>query len=815
MEKKPHIKLNSAKQKDPTITMSFNYGFAKEEANSKKEEPNYLPLIESFRGSLRRFHIDLKTRKEERTDTLTIPAHIDYIKVHFQDQFKIDEFYQSWFNEFGLLGVNFSQFNREVLFAVVDQSKFESFLLDIEYFILKESGIDKNAQYRGKIKFIRDFKLLTTQDIITNEEYDSLINFRLIELPTGSKEATDIYQRLREYLLESTYEFRLNEETNILELYGASQAIIEEIVKNFDIVLSVTSALSTVVHPSEFNTVERDYGFEINNADADLPIIGIIDTGISNITPLASILINDDTFNLTGTSVFIDNANGGFGHGTSVAALSALGIEPYSVNYTGGISADAKLLSIKILDADSGDLSTSKVLNLLRRAKNKYPSIRLFVLTTCYKKNKSSNESFSAYAYELDKFAHDNDCLIFICTANNNSASNQLGYDLNYFKEEETNLCSPADSMNNVVVGAAADNLMNGIFMGISSGREFPALFTRKSHIDLEQYKKPNKRFTKNNPHLFRPDVINSGGDYEQSKLFIGIGSKASIELLSANPAFGFYKDAGTSFSTPLVANIAAQIQKTYPTLRAQTIKALIVNSASLDSIPFDKSIIKLQNKTAGHGIVDPFKSTTSTENSITFVIEDEIRPDEMKVIPLNFPAYLTQDDLGKTRGILSLTATLCFSFDPILNNQLAYCPIQLAFAIFRNQTGNDILKTGNEEKGGINSLLKKSWSQDNRWKLSAPASNTQKIQFPISVKDLEDEGSTFKLAIHCRINPQLLSADKYKKTHHFSTVITIEEKLPESKLTKKLYAEMIAINEIENIIHLEGDVEGDIELLR
>jgi len=462
---------------------------------------------------------------------------------------------------------------------------------------------------------------------------------------------------------------------------------------------------------------------------------------------------------------------------------------------------------MKILDANSGEISMSNVLILLQKAKDKYPQLKLFVLTTCYSVYKLTNEDYSAYAYELDKFANKNNCLIFICTANNNGAADQSSYNLNYFSQDITNICSPAESMNNIVVGAAADNLNDGAFMGISNDREFPTLYTRKSHLDLTNLFAINKQ----NKNLFRPDVIESGGDYEQYGNFIGTGDRATMELLSANPAFGYYRDAGTSFSTPLVANIAAQIQKKYPTLRVQTIKALIINAASLDAIPFPKPLIKLQNRTVGHGIVDPVKSTSSSDNSITFVVEDEIKPEEMKVIPLNFPIYLTEEDLGKESGLLKLSATLCFSFDPVLNNHLGYCPIQMAFAIFRNHTGDQIM----QKESDLKSKLKNGWSQNNRWKSKpVPASNTQKIEFSLSVKDLQDENSTFKLAVHCLINPQLLSDNKYKTNHPFSMAITIEENLPEARQTDKLYSEMIAINEVENIIHSTVEVDGDIELL-
>jgi hypothetical protein len=542
--------------------------------------------------------------------------------------------------------------------------------------------------------------------------------------------------------------------------------------------------------------------------------IVFLDTGISNSTPLRSILINDDTCKLTEASAFMDNANNGYGHGTSVAALAALGRQAYTMAYRGEIPSDARLLSIKIMDGDTGYISQLDVLRLLKFVKDKYPECKLFVLATCYNTHKSNNEDYSSYSFELDKFSHDNDCLIFICTANNNRAADQRSYNLEYFHNESTNICTSGESMNNLTIGAAAGNLKFGPFMGISSSKEFPALYTRKSHIDLSSYLPINKQ----NKNLFKPDIIECGGDYEHHRDIIGIGSRASMEVLSANPAFGFFNDCGTSFSTPLVANIAARIQKNYPALKTQSIKALIVNEASLVKIPFPPHISKLQSKVVGHGFVDSDKSVMSSTNSLTFIIEEKISPEEMKIFPINFPSYLTDTDLGKRRALLLITGTLCFSFLPILNNHLSYCPIQMAFSIFRNQSAADIIKSENEDKGGVRSKLKSSWSQNNRYKSKPiPASNTQKIRFYVRVDDLQDENSTFKLAVHCRINAQILPgmADKYEHPHPFSIAISITENLPESRLTGRLYSEMIALNEVENIVHIEPEAEGTIELLR
>ncbi len=815
MANKPHLRLNTLKQVEKTEVLKFNYGFGKVDHPTTNEK-NYYPMAKAFRMCLTNFHSDYLNRIKERSRTINVPEHIEYIRVIFQSQFNISTYFQQWYNEFGLLGINFSNFNHEILFAIIDRESFKIFLKNIEKFIQKELGENGNLTYSKNIKYIKEFKLLSTTDIILYRKPAELVNVLLANFPIEEKVVKKILESLENYLKEQGVPYRLVPDASLLELYGASEEQVKEIARNFDIVLSMTSSLSTIIKPSEFNLPERTYGFEIDNVEEDLPIIGIIDTGISILTPLAPIILKDESFNITETSSLEDNSDNGRGHGSGVAALAALGRLPHHGGYKGKLKADAKLLSIKILNEDSGFLSEKDVIDLLKRAKAKYSSLKIFVLTICYEANKRTNEDFSTYSYQLDRFAHENDCLIVICTANNDDACNRNDhYDLNYFFSETTNLCSPAESMNNIVVGAAADSLRPGIFNGISTSKEFPTIYSRKGHIDLSLLFPRNKI----NKLYFRPDVIECGGDYEQQGTFIGTGSKATMEILSAKPSESFFQAAGTSYSAPLVANIAAQIQKYYPLISSQSIKALIINGASLNLIRFPKKLTSLLNKTAGHGFVNPARSIVSNENSITILIEDKVNPEEVKIIPLHFPEYLSENELGKQRGILRISATLCFSFLPILNHQLAYCPVHIAFGIFKNQTGQEIMAIEDDEKG-IKSKLKSNmgWSQSARHKEKPiPYSNTQKISFPVNVDDLLNENNTFKLAVNCRINPQLVTGTeaRYKSSHKFSIALTIEETLMDGELTGKLYNGMCNVNILENItsVELEAEAFADSEL--
>jgi Subtilase family len=804
---RPHVQLNTRQQRDAPQRLHFNYGPIDDEEEPENRDPDYARMAQEFRGLLGNLRRDVLARVQQRNAALPVGEHIDYIQILFQSQFIISDFYGPWLSEFGLLGTHISKFGHEILFAVTDRRKFQFFMDQIDRFIQKYSGGAPTIDYEEKVTFIQSFKLLTTADMLRFGSVVPIMNVQLIDdaaLP--HPQYTAIRNSLQQYLQDRGLLFRLRETTHHLEIEGATAAQIEEIAQNFDIVYQVTAALATVIRPSEFGQPQRSYGFEISNAAEDLPIIGIVDTGISNQTPLGAILIDDARFNLTATSPFLDEAD----HGTGVAALASLGRAPYASGFRGAVRADAKLLSIKILGADAGFLSQAAVVDLLYQAKARYPPIKVFVLTVCYETPKAVNEDYSTYAYALDQFAHQTDSIVFICTSNNNqAAADNIRYDLHYFAQDRTNLCPPAESMNNMTIGAAAGSLRPGAFLGVSDSGDFPALYSRKGHIDLAALFSAKKI----NKHYFKPDLIECGGDYEfdAARQFFSQGLRASMQILSADQTQSFYDNIGTSYATPLSANPAAQVHGLYPGIRAQSIKALLINGASLELTPFPKPQKKLQNRIAGHGLPNGLRSLYSNDNVITFLIEDLVTPEEVNIYPVHFPEYLTTIDLGKSTGILRVTATLCFSFDPLLTHQLAYCPIYMGFSFFRNQSGDEILASEKNTRSLLRNDLR--WSQSARFvRKPAPPSNVQKVSFLVSKDLLAKEGSTFKLAVNCRISRQLIPGTEraYQIPHPFSLTFTVEENLKPAKLTGRLYSEMLACNAIENIARIAAQAEAE-----
>ena len=813
MANKSHLKFLSEKQLSEIKDFRYNYGFENNNDDDNAVPKNYYKQAESLRADITNFTADVQEKYNLKDNTLDIPYDIDYVQITFQDVFGIKDTWEKYYQDFGLEAAAFYDFAKKGLFAVVDNEKFQTFITNVNNFILYALENNQDVKFSNYVKYISGFELLKASDIlkITLENIGDIIYLSLIDLPLDDAVKEQLVHSLIAYIESSGIFYNYDIKNDRIELQNPTAEQIKKIIQNFDVIESVTSSAFTTIRPGEYNTVQRQFGFNIQNADDDLPIVGIIDTGIAQQSALAPLIIDDTTFTLAGNPLIDQAGLNRLGHGTAVAGLVALGRLNHKNNFENEVTADAKLLSIKISDNGNGYISEIDLLNMLYAVKDKYPDIRLFTLTTCYNSSKPNNETFSDYTYSLDKFAYETDSLIFICTGNNENCINEnTGYDLSYFQGDQTNLSTPADSMNNITVGAASDNLKDGAFLGIASGREFPALYTRKGHIDLSAIYNPKKT----NKNYFKPDVIESGGDigYHDTDI-LDWRDEPALTLLSARPEIGTIQEVGTSFATPLTANLAAKIVKNYPSVSNESIKALIINGASQDLIPFDAHIAKLRDRVIGNGLVDDFKSLYSNENSATLILEDVIDNGKIRIYPVNYPEYLVNNDLGKKRGILKVTATLCFKFLPIKNNQLSYNPIHMAFSIFKNHSAEDIMKADEKVSSKLKTTL--SWSENGRYvSKPLPYSNTQKMFLNVNVDDLNNEGNTFKLAIHAKLSEQIVGGlpEDYPRTFPFSIVLSIEETIKNS--SGKLYDEIKLINHLEAIQDLAIDTDLEAEEL-
>ncbi|MFL0169409.1 S8 family peptidase, partial [Tenacibaculum maritimum] len=664
-----------------------------------------------------------------------------------------------------------------------------------------------NPKYDKVIRYIKEFDLLTTNEMLN--KFNDLSNIHFFDLvdETAVFDYNQIKIDFEKYLRERQVSYKFSEVNRTIEVIDVSIDLITEICDNFDIILSVNSASTAKVTPGKFGEVERDYPFSVDY-DENTPTIGIIDTGISNLTPLKNIIINkDNSYDRFNYNPLLDNV----GHGTSVAAFAAIGAlvakEPKGV-----IQSDAKLLSIKVLDEDSGDLPISKIEELVIKAKIE-EGVRIFVLTINFNVHKKQDSDFSGYAFALDKLAYNLDILIFISTGNFQPVNqgNIDRYPLD-FENEEYNLQTPAESINNITIGSIGDNFKE-LITGVTD-KNHPSIYTRTYHLDFNNSSKHK---------VFKPDLVYGGGNYDADIWGPYSGGDSSLQALAQpydddGTVSFFYKEVGTSFSTPLVANLAAKLIKLYPDLKTQSYKSLLINSTEVyKKYAFNAYSESKSRYIVGNGIPLEENLLYSNDNNVIMVLEDKISPGNIKngtvkYYRLNIPEYLNLH--SNNSALLEIKITLCFNIFPIKDNHIAYNPIHMGFNLFKNLTDNELNKAlGAETKFKDAVLIKTSnnWSQDGYYK-GRILSNSQKVRYTVSKKVIKENNNVLVLAVNCiyhkMIRKVLVNNPNYNREHDFSLAISVRENAAESKLTGKLYNKMIAVNTLENI----GDIELEAE---
>ncbi len=814
MTKNKHLYLKNESKRNDGFKKTRNV-----QSDSKSEEEIELSKLPTprhqarLKRALSSFYTDRKARNERRT--IEVPSTIELLKIQFYDVFNND--LRNKFSEkYGLQVSSYENFNKTVLFEIAETSRFKTFVKHLELFFQSPN----NKTYHGKeynlIALIHNFSFLSSRRRILSYK-GNLLSFGLITPQTEA--ANSIYKSFTKYLKSNDIKFyRTSFTSEFIEIENLTREQVEEVVNNFDIIKEVSSSRTERRRPGQYGEERREYGFKITIPE-NIPIVGIIDTGVSKIDPLLPCLSGIE-YDLTGTGAFWDES----GHGTAIASLVAFGPDFIS-EIKKSYRAKARIAVIKAIQKDTDSLNIIRLIDTIVDAKIKH-NIRIYNLSINDPLPKEYNSSFSNFAYLLDRIAFEHYILIFISVGNISAnrlkelihkephpshAYPNIFYSLEDGSEihscETTNITEPSESLNNISVGALAGNLEGTLNSDITPSEELPAYYTRKFHYDYEQTINKTKFIgSQKNKHLNKPDLVFEAGDLFKYS--------SGMEIIqSPNPASGqrfFSRNCGTSLSTPLICSLAAEIAGQYPGLRTQTIKSLLINSASSpcgnNPITFRDTSSKLLRKLIGFGKPNQDGLIFNDDNSVTFVIESEIKLDEFQTVIISLPKYI-----NKSGNKLNFTGSLSYSFLPIKENHLGYLPLQITFGIFKPIHADKIAGEPTQDYQIKNGL---SWSDDFFGVEKRLFSNVQKIGVNIDGKTIEELGNKVSLAIKCTGKKDIPYEDRSHLTrtkHKFSLVLTITE-LPTSRAKNRLYNDIVALNTVQAIAELETDITLEAE---
>lgn len=868
-DKKSHFFL-----KNPigeSLKFLLDRGQDNQDKDKDSDATKYRRQKDKLFANLDNYHADLRRRYEGRT--LRIPYHYDYIEIDF---LKIldKNFAKEFEKTYGVKIVNYTNFNQTVLFAIVDTDRFrENFEEQInKYHASPNDTVPPECRI---LTTIQEFHYLTSEKIVRNNALrylnDNVMLCFIDDTRLLQKTYRDTYKAIKDSMKDyfTKKNIAYHEVTDsLLQIDHIESNDLKELVDNFDVIQRVQSLRTLRIRPNEYGEPEICTGLNIQ-IEGSVPTVGIIDTGIEAVEPLLSVIENDGIDIASPEMpqpyhVYSD-------HGTAIAALASFGWDFYHADHD-VIQADAKVFSIKVLKADDGVINIYAIKKAIIEAHEKY-GIRLFNLSMNVG-IKNYNSDISDYAYVLDELAYRYDILIFISTGNlsledieaiqaekidettEDNIRDFLNYPNHFYNPKKiadshvcecTNICEPAESMNNITVGALADNLRNeGDLSDLTLASELPAFYSRKYYMDYNRSIN-NTRFkkTQKNTKLFKPDIVMPGGDLlsDVSKMQV-LGLKGGIIV--------YKKSSGTSYATPLAVNFAAKILRHYPALNMQSVKALLINSAkrvkedylnslvtklkqedinvSLENLSFAEkralsekySTTRLNNYLSGHGMPELEKCLFSNGKRVVFVLEDSIKYRSHKAINLNIPEYLYEHSKRKA---LTVTATLCYKFEPVFGNPMSYNPVHISFNIGNSMNKDDVQKNADEysscrtkdnnERMAIKEKFS-SWSDDFYPASSKMFSNVQKMELNISPAELKKIEGQLAIIVRCiGRDDEILEEKVQNRNHIFSLVVSLEENECAELSNRDLYSEIEAINTVDLIAETELNVDIDLENVR
>lgn len=405
----------------------------------------------------------------------------------------------------------------------------------------------------------------------------------------------------------------------------------KDLVYNYPFVFEVSeieevSGLDSEI--DEIGSVEVD----VITPDFGAPEVAVIDSGIMEghkyISP-AIIEENSKSYvdGDTSTADYIKNG----GHGTRVAGAI---LYPYGItNLTVPYQLPCFVRNLRVLDKNN-KLTHRLPAELMRQIVEENEGCKIFNLSI--NSNVASRiKHMSSWAATIDTLINKKKVLFLISSGNiskqdiNHFISNGKNYP-DFLDEPFCRIANPAQCSFAITVGSVNhSSFEDDFFESLGTNDEISAF----SRVGTGIW------------GMIKPDVVEYGGGLVISKTGNIISSKESMspELIRStlNGGSAIGKDiVGTSFATPKVSYIVAQLLKLYPEEDINLLRALVVQGARLPN-EFFKNPTTRSVKHFGYGIPSLERVTENTHQRATFYNTGNIRAEEGHIYSLNIPEFL------------------------------------------------------------------------------------------------------------------------------------------------------------------------------
>lgn len=549
--------------------------------------------------------------------------------------------------------------------------------------------------------------------------------------------------------------------------------------------------------------------------------ISILDSGINNGHRLIEPIL-DEVNRLTVEPGW--GVNDSMGHGTCMAGIATYGNLNAILENKKPLEIHHQIESVKILHPN------------LPNEQNKYPLITLEAVNRAIINNPNAKRIFcmavttdfqvdfgkpSAYSSVLDSiiFGEDiNDKKIFLVSAGNvRGEHNWKNYPVSNLN---LSVESPAQSWNAISIGAYTEKIL-------------PDAATVANKFELSPFSTTSSSWDSNWP--IKPEVVFEGGNL--IRLENGdVEGHDDLEVLttSRNSILHHFTTLNaTSAATAFAAYFLAKLRDSYPNAWEETLRALMIHSASwseemIAQFQIDTNkvgdVLRLL-KIVGYGIPNLQKAIECKSNYLTFISEQIIKPykldeGEIKTNEIHYYEFPWPKEILESLGETNVTLRVTLSYfiepnpgDRGYTTKYAYQSTALKFSLINSGEDFDNFKIRTNKKNqdnlkenlGVDKLDSGEYDKNtgsSRWALGADTVFKGSIHSNYWNGSAVEIASCNKLAVFPLASgwwKQLKKQEKHDSELRYSLIVSIET--PEN--TTDIYTPIATQVAVENLIEL------------
>ena len=292
------------------------------------------------------------------------------------------------------------------------------------------------------------------------------------------------------------------------------------------------------------------------DSTVEYPVVGIIDSGtVVNDPYLSPWRITRDVHVAEEEQ---DNTHGSF--------VSGLVVHSRKLNHGDGRFPECAARIVDVVALGKNGTSEDKLISTLEQALENHPEVKVWNLSLGTEKS-ITNQTFSDLAIALDRL-QDEHGVTFIIAAGNYSNPPFRGWPPEDLGEADR-VCAPADSVRAVVVGSLAHREHSSSRVKVDQ----PSPFSRRGPGPL---------------YLPKPELSHIGGNCNAQ------GGSSQIGVLSLDGRGNVAEDVGTSFATPLISTLAANLRHRLLGGGSRLLcRALLVHAAAMRAGQIDPQLLR------------------------------------------------------------------------------------------------------------------------------------------------------------------------------------------------------------------------------